>query len=66
MSKYTKGIVETEESARTSSYRNKSSHGGSMASSILRFEDINFVVGKGDKARNILEDVSGKVKYGRK
>lgn len=46
--------------------RNKSSHGSSMASSVVRFNDINFVVGKGDKRRNILENVSGKVKWGRK
>lgn len=46
--------------------RNKSSHGSSMASSVVRFHDVNFVVGKGDKRRNILENVSGKVKWGRK
>lgn len=38
----------------------------SMASSVLRFNDINFVVGKGDKKRNLLENVNGKVKWGRK
>jgi hypothetical protein len=49
------------------SYRHKSSHAAStMASSILRFNDINFVVGKGDKQKNILQDVSGKVRWGRK
>ena len=37
-----------------------------MASSVLRFNDINFVVGKGDKKRNLLENVNGKVKWGRK
>lgn len=35
-----------------------------MDSSVLRFEDVSFMVGKGEKERAILEDVSGKVKYG--
>jgi hypothetical protein len=50
----------------TTTVNHRSSHGGSMASSILRFNDINFVVGKGDKQRNILEGITGKVKWGRK
>ena len=40
--------------------------GSTMASSVLRFNDISFVVGKGDKKRNLLENVNGKVKWGRK
>ena len=43
----------------------KSTHSGAMASSILRFKDVNFIVGKGDKEKYILQDVSGKVKFGR-
>lgn len=35
-----------------------------MESSVLRFEDVNFVVGCGDKQRHILQDVSGKVSWG--
>jgi ABC-type lipoprotein export system ATPase subunit len=35
-----------------------------MESSILRFKDIYFLVGKGDSERAILNDVSGKVKWG--
>ena len=33
-------------------------------SSVLRFKDVNFVVGKGEKQKFILQDVSGKVKWG--
>ena len=36
-----------------------------MANSVLRFKDVNFVVGKGEKERYILKDVTGKVKWGR-
>ena len=43
-----------------------SSHSSGMESSILRFKDVNFTVGKGDKAKNILSDVTGRVKWGRK
>lgn len=35
-----------------------------MESSILRFKNVNFVVGKGDAEKNILTDVSGTVKWG--
>jgi hypothetical protein len=58
--------IEGGKTADTSILRHRSSHGGSMASSILRFNDVNFVVGKGNKRRNILENVNGKVKWGRK
>ena len=37
-----------------------------MESSVFRFHNVNFVVGKDDKQKHILQDVSGKVKYGRK
>jgi len=41
----------------------RSNHSG-MESSVLRFQDVNFVVGSGDKQKHILQDVSGKVKHG--
>jgi hypothetical protein len=43
-----------------------SSHSSGMESSILRFKNVNFVVGKGEKEKHILRDVSGTVKWGRK
>jgi hypothetical protein len=43
-----------------------SSHDSGMDSSVLRFKNVNFTVGKGEKERHILTDVSGKVKWGRK
>jgi hypothetical protein len=44
----------------------KSSHRSAMDSSVFRFNDINFTVGSGDKRRFLLENVNGKVKWGRK
>ena len=41
-----------------------SREGSSMSNSVLRFDDVSFLVGKGENERAILEDVSGKVKYG--
>lgn len=41
-----------------------SSHTSGMESSVFRFKDINFIVGSGDKQKNILTDVSGTVKWG--
>jgi hypothetical protein len=49
-----------------SSKRLHSTHGSGMESSVLRFKNMNFVVGNKDKAKNILSDVSGAVKWGRK
>ena len=43
----------------THSSRLKKSSTSGMESSILRFKNLNFVVGKGNKQRNILTDVSG-------
>jgi hypothetical protein len=70
---YTKGDMKhdssmdrTQLSRSDSSYTNRSKPASSMASSILRFNDINFVVGKGDKRSNLLENVSGQLKWGRK
>ena len=56
----------TVDGSQASSKLRRSSHGGAMDSSVLRFKDVNFVVGKGDKEKYILQDVSGKVKWGRK
>jgi hypothetical protein len=42
-----------------------SAQSSGMESSVLRFKDVNFVIGKGDKQKNILTDVSGTVKWGR-
>ena len=39
--------------------------GSGMENSVLRFKDVNFVVGSGNKQKNILQDVNGKVKWGR-
>lgn len=36
-----------------------------MDSSVLRFKNVNFTIGKGDKEKQILQDVSGTVKFGR-
>mmetsp|Transcript_5277 Transcript_5277/g.6906 ORF Transcript_5277/g.6906 Transcript_5277/m.6906 type:complete len:638 (-) Transcript_5277:161-2074(-) len=36
-----------------------------MENSILKFKDINFIVGSKDKKKNILTDVAGSVKFGR-
>lgn len=51
---------------RGSSYRRLStSQSSGMESSVFRFRDVNFVVGKGDKQKNLLTGVCGKVKWGR-
>lgn len=42
-----------------------SSHGSGMDSSVFRFKNVNFVVGKKDAPRNLLTDVSGTIKWGR-
>lgn len=41
----------------------KSSNSG-MESSVLRFKGVNFVVGKGEKEKQILTNVSGTVRFG--
>ena len=68
---YTKGMNDdtmdrTQLSRSESSYTNRSKTASSMTNSVLRFSDINFVVGKGDKRNNLLDNVSGQVKWGRK
>jgi ABC-type glutathione transport system ATPase component len=54
-----------EMSAGLASTRNASSHRSKMKSSVFQFKNINFVVGKSDKQKSILQDVSGRVKWGR-
>lgn len=44
--------------------RHGSSHRSAMNTSVFRFNNINFIVGKGEKQKNILTDVSGIVKWG--
>jgi hypothetical protein len=56
-------LVTTEE--KNSAKRLHSATSSGMESSVLRFKDVNFVIGKGDKQKNILTDVSGTVKWGR-
>ena len=46
---------------RSSHHRRRSG----MESSVLRFKDVHFVVGSGDKQKHILQNVSGKVQWGR-
>lgn len=41
-----------------------SARSSGMESSILRFKDVNFVVGKGEKQKNILTDVNGSIRWG--
>lgn len=53
-----------EPTSRSIHRTTRSSQG--MESSILRFKNVNFIVGKKGKEKNILTDVSGKVKWGRK
>ena len=56
--------AETTGSSHGASKRLHSSHSSGMESSVLRFKDVNFIVGKKDKQKNILSDVSGTVKWG--
>lgn len=67
---YSKGTnvksFETESGGDTDRSISSTKHGGSMANSVLRFNDVSFEVGKGDKKRNLLENINGKVKWGRK
>ena len=50
-------------SKQTESERRKANAG--METAVLRFQKIDFVVGKGDQKKFILKNVSGKVKAGR-
>ena len=53
------------DSNATSYRRLSSAQSSGMESSVFKFRNVNFVVGSGDKQKNILTDVSGKVKWGR-
>ena len=44
----------------------RSKHASGMESSVLRFKNVNFLVGKKGAEKNILTDVSGTVRWGRK
>lgn len=55
--------VMKQQSSSVISYRRAESQLG-MESSVFSFQDVNFVVGKGDKQKNILTGVNGKVKWG--
>ena len=62
-------VEEVEAQVATSSHssgpkRINSSHSG-MESSVFRFKEVNFTVGKDDKKKYLLTDVSETVKWGR-
>ena len=59
-------VEEGKAATTTTSKRLQASQSSGMESSILRFKDVNFIVGAGDKTKNILTDVSGTVRWGRK
>ena len=43
-----------------------SAHSSGMDSSVFRFKNVNFTVGKGENEKYILQDISAKIKWGRK
>lgn len=60
----TNKAIEIKEARMAGYFESTSKHyslqGGSMASYILRFNNINFTIGgKGNKKRNVLENISG-------
>lgn len=57
-------IVEVNVNSHRSIHR--SSHNSGMDSSVFRFKNVNFLVGKKSKERHLLTDVSGKIRWGRK
>ena len=59
-----KGAVVVNTSTHRSLHR--SAHSSGMESSVLRFKNVNFIVGKKGEEKNILTDVSGTVRWGRK
>jgi hypothetical protein len=61
---YSKG--QSKQQINMDSSTHLSTHRSGMDSSVFRFHDINFTVGNGDKRRFLLENVNGKVKWGRK
>ena len=58
-------VVPLSTKSASSVHRLHSEKSTGMESSILKFRNINFIVGSKDKKKNILTDVSGVVKFGR-
>lgn len=58
-------VAEVAEEKNHNVRRLHSAQSSGMESSVLRFKDVNFIIGKGEKEKNILTDVSGTVKWGR-
>lgn len=64
-------VLEAEEDgtgalvASTSRSIHRSAHSSGMDSSVLRFKNVNFLVGKKGEERHLLTDVSGTVRWGR-
>jgi hypothetical protein len=51
--------------AATNAKQLHSAHSSSgMQASVLRFKDVSFTVGSGEKTKTILSDINGKVKWG--
>jgi hypothetical protein len=59
-------ILPTEENERPPVRRLHSSRQSGMDSSMFRFKNLNFTIGKGEKEKHIIQDVSGAIKSGRK
>jgi ABC-type multidrug transport system ATPase subunit len=57
-------VIENPSTSKMGTSNHRSTHSQGMESSVLRFKNVNFVVGKKDKQKNILTDVSGTVKWG--
>jgi hypothetical protein len=53
-------------SSRPYAKRYNSQQSSGMETSVFRFQNVNFIVGQGDKRRYLLKDVSGIVRFGRK
>ena len=58
------GTVGVMDEPHANPKRLHSSQTAGMDSSVLKFKDINFVVGRDDKKKNILTDVSGSLPTG--
>lgn len=55
-----------KEISESGSRKLRSQKSSGMESSVLKYKNVNYIVGKGDKQKYILRDVSGVVKFGRK
>ena len=60
------GAVVVANTSSTHRSLHRSAHSSGMESSVLRFKNVNFIVGKKGEEKNILTDVSGTVRWGRK